>query len=128
MKALIDTNAFIWMDTDMSRLSSAAVGYFNNPHCTIYLSVVSVWEVAIKSGNGKLTLSADIHQVILDIQKRNPLQILPVELPHSLAIRTLPKIHKDPFDRMLIAQAMTENAILLTSDKMIRKYPVRTDW
>lgn len=128
MTAIIDTHVFIWMDTNMSRLSSTVVGYFNDPNCNIVLSVVSVWEVAIKTATGKLTLSADLDQVIKGVQRQNPLRILPVELAHTLEIRSLPPIHKDPFDRMLVAQAIAENAVLLTDDPLIRQYPLRTDW
>ena len=128
MTALIDTNVFIWMDTNMARLSATDVGYFTNPNCTILLSVVSVWEVVIKAAIGKLTLSADLHQVIRDVQSRNVLRVLPVELSHTLTVRSLPPVHKDPFDRLLIAQALAENAVLLTADPVVRQYPVRTDW
>ena len=128
MTALIDTHVFVWMDTDMSRLSTTVLGYFADPNCTILLSVVSIWEVAIKTATGKLSLSADLDQVIQDIQSRNPLRILPIELPHALALRSLPPIHKDPFDRMLVAQALAEHAVLLTRDPLIRQYPIRTDW
>lgn len=128
MNVLIDTHAFIWMDTDMSRLSATAVGYFNDPNCEILLSIVSLWEVVIKSGTGKLKLSGDLERVVRDVQSRNPLRILPVELPHLRVLAGLPSIHKDPFDRMLVAQAIAENAIILTTDTDIRCYPVRTDW
>lgn len=128
MIALLDTHTFIWMDTDVTRLSPTVIRYFNDPGCTILLSVVSVWEVVIKAGNGKLKLSSDINQVIRDIQSRNPLGLLPIELPHVIAYQALPRVHKDPFDRMLIAQAIAENAVLLTSDPLIRHYPVQTDW
>ena len=128
MTALLDTHAFIWMDTDVSRLSPTAVGYFNDPGCTILLSVVSVREVAIKTATGKLALSADIDRVIRDIQNRNPLRLLPIELSHALAVRSLPQVHRDPFDRMLVAQAIVEGAVLLTADPLIRQYPVRADW
>ena len=128
MTALLDTHTFIWMDTDASRLSQTVVGYFTDPNCTILLSVASAWEIAIKTATGRLKLSGEIEQVIRDVQARNPLRLLPVELAHALALRTLPSIHKDPFDRMLVAQAIAENAVLLTSDPLVRRYPVRTDW
>lgn len=128
MKVLLDTNVFIWMDTDMSRLSPAVLSYFNDPNCQIFLSVVSVWEIIIKVGIGKLALSGDVEQIIHDIQKRNPLLILPIEVPHAIEVRSLPPIHRDPFDRMLIAQARVENAVLLTSDPKLRQYSVQSDW
>lgn len=128
MIALIDTHVFVWMDTDSSRLSSAAMGYFADPNCTILLSVVSIWEIIIKSAKGKLALSADIDQVIQDIQSRNPMCVLSVEAPHALEVRNLPTIHNDPFDRMLAAQALVEGAVLLTADPVFKQYPIQTDW
>ncbi|HEX4611043.1 MAG TPA: type II toxin-antitoxin system VapC family toxin [Urbifossiella sp.] len=128
MTALLDTHVFVWMDTDVSLISPAALRYFADPNCTILLSVVSVWEVAIKAGTGKLALSAPLGQVIQDIRQKNPLQILSVELSHALAVQSLPAIHRDPFDRMLVAQAIVENAVLLTADARVRQYPVQTDW
>ncbi len=128
MKAILDTHTFIWMDTDPARLTRNVLAHFADPSCDIYLSTVSEWEVIIKVGSGKLTLSGDIHQVIRDIESRNPLKILPIQYDHTLAVRNLPPIHKDPFDRMLVAQAMVENAVLLSCDPHIRRYPVTVVW
>lgn len=128
MKAILDTHTFIWSDTDPSKLSPAVLACFADPNCTIFLSVVSVWEVVIKTGNNKLTLSGDVERVIADIQRKNPLRLLPVTFDHVLNLRTLPPIHRDPFDRMLVAQAVAENAVLLSCDANIRQYPVRVIW
>jgi PIN domain nuclease of toxin-antitoxin system len=128
LKALLDTHTFIWMDTDPTRLSPAVQACFADPLCEIHLSVVSVWEVIIKTMNSKLALTGDVQQMIRDIQARNPLRILPVMLDHVLALRSLPPIHRDPFDRMLVAQAVVENAVLLSCDANIKQYPVRVIW
>ena len=128
MKILLDTHALIWMDTDPTQLSATAVACFNDPANDIWLSVVSVWEVVIKVGTGKLALSGDIDQIVRDIQAQNPLQLLDIQYPHALAVRGLPPIHRDPFDRMLVAQALVENATILTCDANIRRYPVMTIW
>jgi PIN domain nuclease of toxin-antitoxin system len=128
LNALLDTQVFIWMDTDRSRLTPAVLGYFANPGCTMLLSVVSVWEMIIKTRTGKLTLRADVEQIVSDITRVNPLRVLPVSERHAYALGGLPPIHKDPFDRMLVAQAITEGAVLLTADPVIRRYPVRADW
>jgi len=128
MKILIDTHTLIWMDSDPRQLSPTAVACFNDPANEIWLSVVSVWEMVIKSALGKLTLSGDIHQVVQDIQAQNPLLLLDIRYPHALAVRGLPLIHKDPFDRLLVAQALVEGATILTRDKNIQQYPVPTLW
>ena len=118
----------MWLDTDAGKLSATARAYLTSPYHQLLLSMASVWELAIKIGTGKLTLSGDLDQVIRDQTTRNPIQLLPITLDHALAVRKLPSIHRDPFDRMLVAQAMTLNAVLLTKDRNIRQYPVRTDW
>jgi PIN domain nuclease of toxin-antitoxin system len=82
----------------------------------------------IKTRTGKLTLRADVEQIVSDITRVNPLRVLPVSERHAYALGGLPPIHKDPFDRMLVAQAITEGAVLLTADPVIRRYPVRADW
>lgn len=128
MKFILDTHAFIWMDTDPTKVSPRVVQVLNDTNNEIHLSVASVWEMVIKSQTGKLVLSDAIDKIIAEQMKRNPLQLLPVGLPHVLAIQTLPSIHKDPFDRLLVAQAMIENAILLSTDPLIRQYPVRVEW
>lgn len=128
MKFILDTHAFIWMDTDPTKVSPRVVQVLNDTNNEIHLSVASVWEMVIKSQTGKLVLSDAIDKIIAEQMKRNPLQLLPVGLPHVLALQTLPSIHKDPFDRLLVAQAMIENAILLSTDPLIRQYPVRVEW
>ena len=128
MKAILDTHAFIWMDADPSKISPTVLGYLNDPLWTVYLSVVSIWEIVIKLSVGKLTLSDDLEKIVNLHLATTPLTLLPVEFEHVLEVRRLPLIHKDPFDRMLVAQANSENATLLTQDFNIRLYPVRTDW
>lgn len=125
---LLDTHTFIWLDTDASKLSATVRGYLTNNTHLLLLSMASAWEMAIKVGTGKLILSDDLAQVVRDQISRNPIQLLPITLDHALAVRHLPSIHRDPFDRMLVAQAMALNAVILTKDPNIRQYPVRTDW
>jgi PIN domain nuclease of toxin-antitoxin system len=83
--------------------------------------------MAIKVRTGKLILSADLADVLADQTTRNPIELLPITTDHALAVRNLPLLHRDPFDRMLIVQAQIENATLLTADADIRQYPVQTD-
>jgi PIN domain nuclease of toxin-antitoxin system len=126
--AILDTHVFIWMDAEPTRVSPTVLGDLRDPNCMIYLSVVSVWEIIVKVRKGKLQLRADVEQIVAEQQKTNPLALLPLTYDHALANRSLPLLHKDPFDRMLVAQAVAENAILLTDDRLIRQYPVQTDW
>lgn len=127
MKGLLDTHTFIWWDQTPSKLSTAASGFFHNPASIILLSVVSVWEMLIKFQLGKLTLRMPL-QTILAQQQTNGIQILPMTLDHVLAVESLPAAHKDPFDRLLVAQANVEGAVLVTSDAIFAQYPVTVLW
>ena len=108
MKLLFDTHAFLWWDTEPDRLSSAALGAISDRSNELTFSVVSAWEIVIKRQLGTLSLSFPLADIIAGQQAANDLQVLQVELPHVLKLEDLPLHHKDPFDRLLIAQAIAE--------------------
>lgn len=129
MKALIDTHAFLWWITDDSRLSIEVLDFVADSTNELYFSAVSGWEIAIKHGLGKLSLpSGDLTSFISEQLSINALITLPVQVNHALFITSLPHIHKDPFDRMLIAQALVERMPIITSDIWIRQYKIQTIW
>lgn len=115
---LLDTQIFLWWMTNDQRLTSKIKKILSDPHRLIYLSVASVWEIIIKQQIGKLTLP---HNLLLTI-KNCGFDLLAIELEHALEIQNLPDYHKDPFDRLLIAQAISEKLTLITSDAKIWKY------
>jgi PIN domain nuclease of toxin-antitoxin system len=123
MKGLLDTHAFIWWDSDPSRLSAPALAFLLDPANTVYLSVVSVWEMQIKHQLGKLNLRTALASIVAQ-QQGQGIQVLPVTLDHVLALDGLPTPHKDPFDRLLVAQALAEGAVLLSGDVVFAQYPV----
>jgi PIN domain nuclease of toxin-antitoxin system len=127
MKGLLDTHAFIWWDSEPSKLSAQALAFLQDPANTVLLSVVSVWEMLIKFQLGKLTLRAALAGIVAQ-QRANGIQILPVTLDHVLAVERLPTAHKDPFDRLLAAQANVEGAVLLSADPIFAQYPVHILW
>jgi PIN domain nuclease of toxin-antitoxin system len=127
MKLLLDTHAFIWWDSNPALLSAPALAALRDPANEVWLSVASVWEMVIKAQLGKLTLRLPLADIVVQ-QQGNGLQVFPVTLAHALAVEGLPAIHKDPFDRMLIAQANVEGAELVTGDQVVRQYPVRVLW
>ena len=127
MNVLLDTHAFLWWAGDPARLSSHALAIIIDPANHIMASVVNVWEMAIKSQLGKLTLHKPLKDMVAD-QQTNGLTFLAAELDHVLGIEELPPVHKDPFDRLLAAQAISEGAVLLTSDPVFASYPVTTAW
>ncbi len=128
MRYLLDTHAFIWMDNQPTRLSPRVAALCQNQVNTLLLSVASVWEMQIKLHLGKLSLPAPLSDIIKNQQQTNGIVLLPVELTHVLGLSGLPDHHKDPFDRLLVAQANTEKLTLITDDPRIAQYPVQVVW
>lgn len=120
MRLLLDTQALIWTLANPGRLSTAAADALKNYDNEVLVSVVSPWEIAIKTALDKLSPIDDL-EFQLD-EKR--FELLPISLSHAAAVASLPHHHRDPFDRMLIAQAQVESVTLVTSDQEIRRYPV----
>jgi PIN domain nuclease of toxin-antitoxin system len=122
MKLLLDTLLLLWAAGQRERLPSAAVVEIENPENELLFSPVSLWEVAIKRGLGREDFKVDprlLRRGLLD----NGYYELPVTGEHAVAVDGLPPIHKDPFDRLLLAQSMVEGVTLLTVDDVLRRYP-----
>ncbi len=128
MKLLLDTHAFIWLDSTPEKLSPIALAACEDPSNQIYLSVVSAWEIQIKTQLGRLTLAVPLMEMVAVQQADNGLQILPIELHHINALDSSPQAHNDPFDRLLIAQTKTEDAALVSADSQFKHYPVKIIW
>jgi PIN domain nuclease of toxin-antitoxin system len=128
MRAILDTHAILWWVTNNPQLSQTVRDIIADPDNTLYLSVASSWEIIIKFNTGKLPLPEPPTQFIQSCLSVNRFESLAIDLPHVFQINTLPDHHKDPFDRILIAQAQVENIPILTVDKMIIEYPVQTIW
>lgn len=127
MIVILDTHALIWWHGNAKLLSQAAATAINDPQNRVYISVDSVWEIVIKQQLGMLNLSASVGDLVKQ-QLDNGLSILDVKLDHSLALEQLPVLHKDPFDRLLIAQTIIENASLISKDPAIQQYSIPTIW
>lgn len=125
---LLDSHAFIWLHEEPHKLSVNAVYEILNPANRIFLSVVTVWELQIKIAIKKFSFSDRLENVIVREQQINKLRILPVNLSHALYLKNLPLHHKDPFDRLLISQAIIENMILITADSEFAKYKANLLW
>ncbi len=128
MDYLLDTHVFLWFASDDIKLSTAAKKIIEDGKNNIYLSSASIWELSIKISIGKLKLKKDINKFIAENIAKYRYIPLSVTIHHVLAITKLPEIHKDPFDRMLIAQASIEKMKIITSDGYISKYSVKTIW
>jgi len=121
MKLLLDTHVFIWWDSDPARLSPHALAALEDPANQVVLSTVSIWEIVIKSALGKLQVRQPLGQIVMQ-QQSNGLVMLPVLLEHVLAVEALPPLHKDPFDRLLVAQAKVERAEFVSADQLLAAY------
>ena len=128
MKLLLDTHTFIWWDSEPAKLSPQAPALCQDRQNTLLLSVVSVWKMQIKRQLGKLKLALPLKEIVEAQQRINNVEMLPVTLVHVLALENLPAYHKDPFDRLLVAQAIVEEAVLVGGDPNIAKYPVQVIW
>jgi PIN domain nuclease of toxin-antitoxin system len=128
MRAILDTHAILWWVTNNPQLSQTVRDIIADSDNILYLSVASSWEIIIKFNTGKLPLPKPPKQFIQSCLSVNRFESLAIDLPHVLQINTLPDHHKDPFDRIIIAQAQVENIPILTVDRMIIEYPVQTIW
>jgi PIN domain nuclease of toxin-antitoxin system len=128
VKILLDTHAFIWWNAADSRLSRKALTLLADPGNTLLLSVVSAWELVVKTQAGKLHLPEPPSVYVPTRLAHYAIQALPLSLAHVLAAESLPLHHRDPFDRLLIAQAASERVPILTIDPEIHKYPVKVLW
>lgn len=124
MNILLDTHTFLWWDSNPEKLSSATLAALSNPENRIFLSTVSAWEIQIKKQLGKLAITVPLDEMIESQQQVNNLIILPVDLKHILALDNLPIHHKDPFDRLLIAQAKSETMSIASADPIFSQYDV----
>ena len=125
---LLDTHVLIWMDIAPGKLSSSAAALLTDRSNTLILSVISVWEMQIKLQLGKLQLEQSLAEMVESQQQTNHIEILPIRLPHVLTLQNLPMYRKDPFDRLLMAQAIVEKATLISNDDRMVEYPVDVLW
>jgi PIN domain nuclease of toxin-antitoxin system len=128
MNYLLDTHAFIWADSEPGKLSAQVTTLLRNRRNIVFISIASLWEMQIKLQTGKITLRMPLQDIVPHQQKTNRIEILSITLPHVLALNALPPHHKDPFDRILIAQARIEGLTLITHDRMFSQYPVQVVW
>ena len=128
MNFLLDTCTFLWIVADSPDLSEKARRLFVDPENEVYLSVASAWEIIIKHKLGKLPLPEPPHDFILNWRVRHDIESLPLDESAVLQLARLPEYHKDPFDRIIICQAIASGLIILTPDSHISKYPIRTEW
>ena len=125
---ILDTHAFIWWATNAPQLSDRARQKLSDGQTTLMLSSVVPWEMAIKLSLGRLKLHDSLTRIVRDQIVRHAMLELPIRIEHSLAVEVLPRHHTDPFDRLLIAQAMVERASIVTVDPEFAQYGVAVVW
>lgn len=127
MKYLIDTQVLIWIFGNKEKLPKKVLDIVINPSNEIFVSYASFWELAIKLGLNKIELPVDLNEFIEDVQA-NQINILPIELKHIIKVKDLPFFHGDPFDRLIIAQSISEDLVLISSDEKFKYYKIKLLW
>jgi len=122
---LLDTHVFIWALSDPGRVPEEAWPALRDPNRTLHLSIASAWELAIKSARGRITLPGGVQGFVGEGCRRTGVRLLGIDLAHTSEVEKLPHHHRDPFDRMLVAQARVEGMALLSFDRALDAYDVR---
>lgn len=128
MKLLLDTCTFLWLVVGSAKLSRAVAEAFLNPDNERYLSAASAWEIAVKHALGRLPLPGKPEIYIPRIREKSGIEMLPIDEESALYTSRLPKLHTDPFDRILVAQAVVHGMVILTPDEAIAQYAARVQW
>jgi PIN domain nuclease of toxin-antitoxin system len=128
MNVVLDTCTFLWIALEPTRLSVEARRIFADPANHFLLSVISAWEIALKYGLGQLALQQPPPLFVPTQRSRHGIALLPLSEQAALYVPSLPRLHKDPFDRLLVSQAIVDNLLILTPDPLIQRYPVQTRW
>jgi PIN domain nuclease of toxin-antitoxin system len=128
VRVLLDTHALLWFLLNDARLSGSAHTLITDPANDVFVSPASYWEIAIKISLGKYTLEEDFAEFMESQFVENDLTVLPITVEHTAIVATLAFHHRDPFDRLLAAQAMAESVPLVSADPVFDLYPVKRMW
>jgi PIN domain nuclease of toxin-antitoxin system len=128
VKILLDTHTFLWFMIDHPNLSQYAASLIEDPDNEVFISVATLWEIAIKVSLGKLHLAKPFEQLIPDQLQKNDFTLLPIEIIHLTQVITLPQHHRDPFDRLMIAQSLVEDMPILSRDSNFDAYNLERLW
>jgi PIN domain nuclease of toxin-antitoxin system len=127
-KYLLDTHTFLWWESNADQLSATAFALLSDRTNMLLFSIANIWEMQIKVQIGKLKLNLPLEEMVTNQVSKNQLILLPVLFPHVLELDKLPAHHRDPFDRLLVAQALFEDATIISRDSEIIKYPAPVIW
>ncbi len=127
MAFLLDSHAFLWFVAADAQLPASVKDKIEDINQSCFLSAASLWEITIKHQIGKLDLDISLPE-LFDFADRNQIEIVPVTYEHLLTLSSLPNHHNDPFDRLIISQAIAEDLVIITRDKLFKKYKVKQQW
>lgn len=127
MAYLLDTHAFLWFVSGDEHLPESAKSIIKNIHESCFLSAASLWEITIKHQNKKLELGLSLEE-LFDFVDRNQIEVIPINNIHLLQLSTLPAYHNDPFDRLIIAQAISEDLKVISKDRVFKNYKINLVW
>jgi PIN domain nuclease of toxin-antitoxin system len=128
VRLLLDTCTFLWLVSEPEQVSAKAKALFVDPFNEVFMSVVSCWEIAVKHALGRLPLPESPGQFVPAQREAHGIQSLPLDEECALHVARLPNLYTDPFDRMLVSQAIVHGLALVRPDKQIARYPVRIFW
>jgi PIN domain nuclease of toxin-antitoxin system len=128
VRLLLDTHAFLWWIADDERLSSRAAALIADGSNEVLVSAASAWEIVVKSALGRVEVPTPVDRFLTAQLKANAFVPLPIQMRHALGLAALPDVHRDPFDRILVAQAVAEDLTLVSRDAMLQRYPVAVEW
>ncbi len=128
MKLLLDTHVFLWLRNEPEKIPLPIMNLYESMGSDVFLSMASIWEMQIKNQLGKLVLDLPLNELIDQQCLKNGLQILAIETAHIYALKNLPPHHNDPFDRLILVQAQTENLTLISADSVFKHYEVDCIW
>ena len=128
MRLLLDTHTLLWFLREPDKLPPNVQEEIESSGADAFVSIATLWEIAIKARLGKLQLPGDLAPFLTDHLVRNHVTTLSIHLSHTLHVYMLPALHRDPFDRLLVAQSQLEQLPILTADPLIRQYSVQTIW
>lgn len=127
MNYLLDTHSLIWFFSGDNQLPKKVIKEIENNKNTIFVSIASLWKIGIKESIGKIRIDGGLSQLVDEIFNSN-FEILPISIDDILVISTLEFIHRDPFDRLLISQALNEKCVLISKDEQIKNYKISVLW
>jgi PIN domain nuclease of toxin-antitoxin system len=128
VRLLLDTHALLWWISDDERLSPWARALVGDGANEVFVSAVCAWEIVVKAGIGRLEVPEPVDRFIVSQLEANAFHPLAITMRHALGLATLPNVHRDPFDRMLVSQAVADDLTLVSGDRVFAGYPVATEW